>query len=135
MFKFPTIPKNWENFLVCIIFQLCLPLLPLGMEKLLTGDVQASSLTITTAIYAITIGGSSQSLLELTFGIVVGMFFAAIFGFVISGNELAELPTRLVSWIFIMASALFHLPERYNRHVVDREQFFQFKLEEEKEKE
>ena len=97
------------------------------MEFVFTGNVKPESLTITTAIYAITIGGSSKGLLQFIVGIAVGILFAALFGFVSSGNEPPSLPTKLVSSIFMIVIALMHIPERYNRHVIDQEIFFVFK--------
>lgn len=125
--RIPEIPENWQNFGVCLIFHLGFPLFPILMEFVFASKVQASSLAITTAIYAITIGGSSKSLLQFIVGIAVGLFFSSLFGFVSSGNVPQSLNTELVSFIFMIFIALAQIVERYNRHVINQEIFFVFR--------
>ncbi len=124
-YKIPSLPVYWENYLLSIVLHLLLPLLPIGMECLLTGKVTERSLTLAASMYSISIGVSSKSRLMFGITIMVSLIFAAIFGYVakVDSSQNAYGPYAVAT---IVAVFIVHTAERYNRHVVDRAPFFQF---------
>lgn len=42
----PGVPDHWQNFGLCLMFHITLPLLPLGLEVWRTANVTAGSATL-----------------------------------------------------------------------------------------
>jgi uncharacterized membrane protein len=99
-----------------------LPLLPLAVEWLITGVVTKSSLTITIAIYAMTIGASSTNAIIAIICIIVGIIFSVLYGVTLIQSTYQF--TIDTMWISKLALVILpHVIERYNRHVVDLQPF------------
>jgi hypothetical protein len=130
----PSLPPNWENFLLSFFLLLLFPLIPLGLEWVLTGEVKNSAVQLATATYAFAIGASSRSMGLFVFGLIIGFIFAATYGGTVSletleGNSFAKGSEFFFQWgpvVGIGSVFLMHLSERYNRHVIDSEPFFEF---------
>lgn len=117
-------------------------------------DINVQSLSITASIYFITIGFSSNNKLTLILGILGCFTFAVIYGRVeteipktnytiekiegekIDGKPMANIPEdmskpienkqlKLIGVLCIIFISLVHGIERYNRHVVLKEPFFE----------
>jgi hypothetical protein len=69
-----------HRFIQCILLILVLPLLPTGLEWLLTSTVTSESITLVASMYAITIGVSSKYKTVLAFAIIVIILFTAAYG-------------------------------------------------------
>jgi len=121
----PNLPTYVENYLLCLLFHMLLPLIPIGLELWLTNTVTDNSLTLAASMYAIAIGISSRSRLLFGSSIVISILFAIDYG--ITVGQHASLPgTRSVVIWGICAVFIFHALERYNRHIVDRMPFWEF---------
>ncbi|MBT2784978.1 MULTISPECIES: hypothetical protein [unclassified Halomonas] len=114
--------KKWEQFIFSIIAHLTLPLLPLIVEKLLTGSVANETWAITAAMYTIAIGVSSNWLPILGVSLLVSMISVCSFGFLKAGTT-ANFDVPTSSLIAIIAFFIVHTIERYMRHVNDGEIF------------
>lgn len=122
----PSLPDHWQNFCLCLIFHISLPLLPLGLELWRTGAVTASSATLVASMYAVSIGVSSRDKLLFGLGIIIAIIFATAFGTCL-GPQQPGLPESVsLSLYSIGLMMLCHIFERYNRHVVDRTPFWTF---------
>lgn len=126
------IDKTWEQFFLCLFAHMMLPFLPLLFELWKTGNIGPSSLTIATAMYAMSIGLSSKiSLLTLSCGFV-SLVFSFAYGDSIATLQAGGAAAKSLSGveIFAVASILFifvsHLVERYVRHIVNEEDFMTF---------
>ena len=131
------IPEHWQQFLLCLLFHLLLPLTPIVIEYFTIGYIKTSTLTISAAMYAISVGTSSKSPLEFGTWIAGSIIFAVMFG-VHSSNELriepAELNSTLSAWnnsktsavIFMLMVLVIHGIARYNRHIIYRQPFWEF---------
>lgn len=53
---------GWQDFLFCMALHLTLPLVPLGLEHWFSGHVEAKSVALTAALYAMAIALSSRNL-------------------------------------------------------------------------
>ena len=126
------IDKTWEQFLICVIAHMMFPFLPLLFELWKTNTIGPSSLTIATAMYAMSIGLSSKiSLITLTCGFVSLVFSFAYGDSIATQRVLGAAATSLTGVEnFAVASILLifisHLIERYVRHIVNEEDFMTF---------
>lgn len=139
-FRFPEIPDSWQQFFLSLLFQIVLPLIPLMIEQLCTNDISEQSSTITAAIYTITTGISSEQEWQFGLSIVSSLIFSALFGFVIfiAQPQLANNPEILsaqksalpliksLSFWGIGVISVVHGIERFNRHVVDGNSYWNF---------
>lgn len=109
------------------MFHFALPLLPLGAELLQDGKISPSSLTFGSAVYVMALGASSRN--EAIFGISVllGVIYTSLFGMLRSPTANMPIPATLtaVKWSVGLV-VVFHLIERFSRHVTDRAPFFEF---------
>ncbi len=152
------IPMEWQNYLSSLFLIIVFPLAPIFIVDYMIinefQDISAQSLTITAAIYFITIGFSSNNKLTLLFGILGCFAFAVIYGRIEPENlkikhtvetitelEKVELQqilleeiqsknddnrsTKLAGILCILFISIVHGIERYNRHVLLKEPFFQ----------
>lgn len=123
--RLPVIPKHYQHFGVSVIFIVFLPLLPLFLEYWFLSKISAQSLTLATAIYAVSIGASSTHTIIFGLAIPVSIAFSAAFGVVIS----IESPPPGCSYaaaISIIVISVIHVGERWNRHAVDKKPFWSF---------
>jgi hypothetical protein len=117
------LPKEWQEYLVCILLHMVLPLLPLGLEALKTQAVKGESLTLAASMYAISIGISSQSKLSFALAIFVSLGFTGVYGIQVGDKESSSV---IYAALAIFMIFIVHACERYNRHVVDRAPFWEF---------
>jgi len=126
VFRIPSLPFYWENFLVSILLLLLLPLLPLGIEWIINGSINGASLALSASMYTISIGISSKSRLIFALTIFSSVGYALLYG--LTPNTTLDYPViayRISSWGIILTFIL-HTLERYNRHVADRTPFWEF---------
>ena len=130
--KIPGLPGHWQQFVLCLVFHLVLPLLPLGVELLVAQRISVSSLSLSAAMYSISIGGSSKSRLQFGLSILICIAYSIIFGLTVPGapassqvaqalNPSSAYGAWALGFIFVM-----HAAERYNRHVVERAPYWEF---------
>lgn len=132
-------PGPWQSFSVAFIFLLVFPLLPLGAELLFTGRVTASSLTLVTSTYAISLAMSSRNVVIWAIGFLIGIGFGVIFGWSMGVGDsaigpvyrLTDGPTADPGWLLWAGAGVaivfvMHVLERFNRHVMDGEPFPEF---------
>lgn len=131
----PEIPEHWENYLLCILLHMMLPLLPLFLEYWLTNVVSEKSMTLSAAMYTISIGISSKSKFIFGLTIVSSILFAAAFGIVVGKSpEISQLSgggeilskSTIISLCGIVIVFFLHLLERFNKHIIDRNPFLEF---------
>lgn len=113
------------NFGGSIFLFVVLPLLPLFLEAAILKTHQPSiqSSTMTAAIYALSIGMSSKNTLVFSLGIVLGFLLSCFYGFV-SADALNRTLGYTTATIAISLTAVIHIIERYNKHMVDCEPLF-----------
>lgn len=126
-FRVKGLPGHWEQFALCVLFHLLFPLLPVGVEYSTAGVVSGGTVTMATAIYAITVGNSSKSRLLFGTCVILCVLFSLSFGLLVgSTNATAAANARFYSGCALALVFLVHGLERYNRHVVDRTPYWEF---------
>lgn len=123
--RVPEIPEEWQHFLLSVLYLSVLPLIPLGLELWLKGSLSETSLTLTTAIYSVTIGASSKNRLLFGVGILLAIIFSSAFG-VVLGAAQAPKGTREACLVVLMLLMLFNLIDRWNDHMADGKKFWDF---------
>lgn len=108
-----------DPFYFAIFCYLVLPLFPLILEQWARGSISESSITLSTAIYAITIGVSSRSKTLLALGIGIGLIFSFASGATFRAESLPE--SRNMAFLAIVCVFVWHGIERYTRHIIERE--------------
>lgn len=103
-----------------------LPLIPLFVEYGITLAVSDRSLTLATSMYAIAIAISSRNKLFFGCGIFITILQSIAFGWLQSANNALSSNLRTATLGCIGFVFLFHVLERYNRHVVDGIPFLDF---------
>lgn len=123
----PRLPREWEEYSLCVILHMVLPLLPLGIEFWWKLQISETSVTLAAAMYSIGIGLSSRSRLQFSVTLIISILFSAAFGITIASTRTDEFQTaRLIGMISITLVFLLHAAERYNRHVVECTPFLEF---------
>lgn len=116
----------WQDFLVCIALHMLLPLLPLLLEWWFAKHVEAKSITLTAALYSMAIGLSSRHVALLGIGILFGFTFAATSGHLSTEPAPGLEHVGVISGVAIAFMFVWHIIERYYRHVAESEEFFEF---------
>lgn len=123
--RIPGIPPRWQQLLICVLFHLFLPLLPLLIEWWKNSTVTGTSLTMAAAMYAIGIGGSSRNSLMFAVTIVLSIVFSIAFGMSLNAkNSLNGIFALAIG--ALIAVFVIHFLERYNRHIALGESFWEF---------
>lgn len=123
--RIPSMPDNWQNFLLSIMFHMFLPLLPLIIELWITNNVKGDSIAIVAALYALSIGVSSRNKVLFGVCIVIGVVFSFAYG-VSFINQQALSNLVQYSSVSIFSVFLAHAGERWNIHIVDGEKYWNF---------
>ena len=69
-----------QSLLLCLMFQLLLPLIPLGVEQLLTKEVKPRSIGLLAGMYVIGLGLSASNVLVWGLGVFGGFLLAVSLG-------------------------------------------------------
>ena len=135
---------DWENCLAAVLLIGVVPLAPLLFELLLKSNVNVDSLTITAAIYAVTIGLASRRLIIFIMCFVVAFFECGLYGYDVSATPSNNLvssdflgltvagsntsPYSHAGLILLAVIVLFAtlVTERAFRHFGRHEIFFEF---------
>lgn len=117
------LPRSWDYFFASLIYLTLIPLAPLGVECFLNkGVVTTGTLYLTTAIYAITIGPSSNSQTTFNLSVLVSLAFCLGFGF--SDRTLdASQRDMITNLSAISVMTIVHIIERVRRHIFRKDAF------------
>jgi hypothetical protein len=108
------------------------PLAPLALELGLSGSVSIKSATLTICLYALALANSSRDATLFGLGIVVAIVMAVVFG-IVTGGTAEPSWAKVLTWICTGTLAATHGAERYNRHIIGLEPFWEFmKIKDEK---
>ena len=118
------LPEHVQQFIMCLIFRLGWPGLPLSLELWIAGNISAKSIALTGFMYGFSLGMGSRNLLLLLLSLA-GSSLCGIFFGMASGQGLSTTPFRIMIGI-IFVTFIFHLIDRFNRHWVDKETFLEF---------
>lgn len=122
------LPEHWQEYLCCLVLHIVAPVLPLALERVLSGRIRDESVLLWLAMYAIAIGITSASKLLLACTMMVGFFYSAAYGWSAAGMRATEAFGGVVTaawWVALFIGGV-HALERFNRHVADRNPFWEF---------
>jgi hypothetical protein len=72
--------RRLQSLVLCVLFQVTVPLLPLLVEKVITGVIGSQSINLAAGMYVIGLGLSAQNILVWSSGMVSGAFLAISLG-------------------------------------------------------
>jgi hypothetical protein len=121
------LPNHWAEFFSCVLMHVTAPFVPLGLEKWLTHSVETKSWCLFVAMYSMSIGISSGSILMYSFTLLIGFVFSCLYGWLSAQPH--SLPpyldeTAIAALALVIIS---HVIERFRRHVLDRAPFWEFR--------
>lgn len=121
----------WTSFFVAVLFLLAFPLFPLGAELAFTGQINMSSLMLTTATYSLSLSVTSTHVGRWALGTTFAFMAATLFGWSMGVGDrmvgpayrLGQGPMAGRTWLWSAACMITivlaaHLWERFVRHVV-----------------
>lgn len=117
--------NSWENFGVCILLQVILPLIPILLEYFFTGGIKTTSLFISASLYSIAIGTSSKRFFIFILSVVVLFTLAISYSYLVQ-EETDNLTYSKITIGLISLLLLFYLFERFTIHVINKSPFFNF---------
>jgi len=122
-----------QRWFAACAFVIALPTMPLAYELVLEHHKPTcETILLFASVYVIGIGIASQSQAYFSFSVFVGMFVSGAYGKVVGaklgqGNiEVDENIYYYVTNLVILLTAIGHAIERYKRHVLMREPFFEW---------
>lgn len=124
--RFRGLSREWSDFLTCVLLHMLLPLFPIAIEMLSRLDAPSeATLAITAALYAMSIGLSSENKAMFALCVAIGIVFSLVYGLLVkSPGSVPDI--KLTSVILIALVFIIHAAERYNRHVADCRPFLEF---------
>ncbi|MBM9500115.1 hypothetical protein JWG44_07615 [Leptospira sp. 201903071] len=123
------IPIRIQSFILSILLNQTLPLIPLVIELFYKKTILQSSLVLTASIYSFTLGIVSINQMYFGFSILVGLLSGCYYGSVLQTDNALPLQSNLSFWL-IALMFLLHTIERFDRHINNREPFFLFNTKE-----
>jgi hypothetical protein len=124
-FRFPGIPDSIREYLLCILFHMLLPFLPLVIEAVLLSHVERKTLLLFFSVYPLSIGISSQSRLLFGITVAISVVYSTFFGVVSAAMSISN-GAYTAGYLSVAVVMLTHSQERYNRHVADGKPFLEF---------
>jgi len=124
--------NNSSQYICSIVVCIIIPLLPLFLEYWFTNKISCETISITVALYSISIGSISQRVEITILSLVPSLFFCATFGYLkrISNTINLKNPCskylEIVAVIAIIFISIFFLIERFFIHVRNQEKFLFF---------
>ncbi|HYV91132.1 MAG TPA: hypothetical protein VE978_05090 [Chitinophagales bacterium] len=111
------------HFFSSILLIIIIPLGPIILEAILKhGTITDQSLTLTAAIFSVSVGTASDRFLFMLFSVFVCVFFSVCYGYIL-GNPDSLSFVHLAALFLIAVISLLHLAERYVRHFKEGEIF------------
>jgi hypothetical protein len=122
-----TLQGAWSQYIPCLLMHLMMPLLPLGLERFLEGHLSEKSLAITAAMYAIALAISSRWTWFAFLGFFASVIYCTMFGAISYAAKLKQ-ASDITTYAEVAIVFLFvaHAIERFSRHIMLREPFFEF---------
>ena len=125
-FRFKGLSDAWEDYILCLVFTVALPSLPLIIELWTTGSIAQASILLFASLYSLTVGIGSRSKLLFGMSIFTGLFFGIAYG--LSFGQTSIPGASVLACVMLFFMVIGHGCERYNMHVADRRPFFELRI-------
>jgi len=118
------LPNHVQQYLICMVFHLAWPVLPLSFEWIIAGHVSAKSIALTGFMYGVGMGVASRNLALLLLSLAGGLLCGVFFGLA-SGQGLGPFAYWVTIGIMVI-TFIAHSIERFNRHWGEKTAFINF---------
>ncbi len=116
---------KYQDYVACVALHLIIPLVPLAIEFIYKKDLSLRSVMLGGAMYAFSIGVASTQRAVFAVCLLIGIFMSAAYGSVNDFDSALPLWSSLSFYVIVIVFVINAI-ERYQRHVNDREKFFNF---------
>lgn len=112
--------KRMQEYGTCILLHLVMPLLPLILEKIFTGEISPATLMMATSIYAITVGNLLKQKFFTVLSLLIGIIFAVAYGITIAEGSIPLPPnTNILAFSSILFIFVISLTEKFAVHITN----------------
>lgn len=118
--------NGWVSFIESCIFVFIFPFIPLAIEYFTGGyKISGKSATLASSMYAISIGVTSKYHILFVLCVLISIAEAILYGYVLHNENDKIMMVLLIATGFV---TIYHCAERFYRHVIKKEPFFEFGL-------
>lgn len=115
------------HWLVSVVLNLALPVLPLLVEFAIAGKISSSNLVLAASMYSITTGVVSKNALVFLLSVMISLFYTAMFGHALSVDSASFSSDYNAVWVlgfmFVTNTLL-----KFYYHVVELRAYTDFSL-------
>lgn len=115
------------HWLASVGLNLALPMLPLIVELAISQKVSSSNLVLAASMYSVTTGVVSKNRLVFIVSLLICIFYAAIFGHLLSFDPSAKMPSYNAAVVLIFLF-LTNVTLKFWYHVVELRKYTDFSL-------
>ncbi|MNJ52002.1 hypothetical protein D3C77_473200 [compost metagenome] len=115
------------HWLVSVILNLALPMLPLVVEFAISKKVSASNMVLAASMYSITTGVVSKNALVFILSILISLFYTAMFGHLMTVSATDSHSDYNAFWVLIVLFVTNTLLKFWH-HVVELRAYTDFSL-------
>jgi hypothetical protein len=117
----------WDNLFLSVLCVLAFPLLPILFEFTFSSDhsIKEDSVLLAAAMYIIGVGLTSKLRSYFFATLLASLFSAVAYGIRLHAFN-SDRSFIGIAWLMILGTACLHLLERIYRHIMMREQFFEW---------
>lgn len=126
--KLFTVPQNWREYVACLVIVGICPLLPIFAELVAKGSANTSSLLISSAIYCLSIGFVTKSIMLFAVSIPNLFFLTLLHGITFSKYESAASIPAGYHWFAVLTIVIWSVilvMSKYYEHVIDGKMFWE----------
>jgi hypothetical protein len=128
--RFTGLNTNQQQFALALMFIVALPLAPLPIDLFLKKCIPDSDLYLTFALYIISMGASSKAPALMGLSTILAGAYLFTYGVVATQTEQGcvshEVGGLFFRYMPVVLFVIVHVGERYNRHIVAPEKFWDF---------
>lgn len=127
-FRFKSLPWKWRQFGLCLFFHLGFPLSPLLFEWMATQGIAVTSVHLVAFTYCVSIAVTSRDQFQAFVFVAISSIFSIAYALSLSGDSNKHHPIVDNWWLpagVMLLLGMYHLAERFNRHIVDCEPFWE----------
>lgn len=115
------------HWLASVGLNLLLPMLPLFVEYAITNTISSSNLVLAASMYSVTTGVVSKNRLVFVTSMLICVFYAAMFGHLLSLDPGKEAPSFYASIVLVVLFAT-NVAVKFWYHVIELRKYTDFSL-------
>lgn len=119
------VPPHWREFIIAVLIQGAMPLMPLLLEQLFAGSVKNSSIIISAAMYSISVGFCCKEKTVFVISLITIVILAFLQG-VSMQSKIENAYYHYSAMIIIVIFTIILFVAKYNEHIIDGKRAWEF---------